>query len=253
MIKLLPLIALLGATSSMAATITFQAGVNGYDHLGIDIRQNGVTANGAQTLTGYQNGETNNHEMRSVLSFGLSMIPAGSIINSISLTLVSDGGQAGNIAGMGTINLHEIIPNGSAANNFSEAGTNWTNWGNAGTGTPWITLGGDFGSVLTTAALDNPNTNTVLDAGETATFTTSAAFVAAAQAAFDAGLPLELILIAPTAEANTTAANFIRFRTDDHTDTATRPLLTINYTIPEPTSALLALVAGVPFITRRRR
>lgn len=252
MIKLLPLIALLGATSSMAATITFQAGANGYDHLGIDIRQNGA-ASTLEILVGYQSGATNNHEMRGLLSFSLASIPAGSTIDSITLTMTSNGSQSGNIAGVGTINLHEITPNGVAANNFSEAGTNWTNWGNSGTGVAWTTLGGDFGSVLTSATLDNPNSNTVLDAGETATFTTSASFVAAAQAAFNAGLPLELIMLAPTAEANTAASNFFRFRSDDNADTGTRPLLTINYTIPEPTSALLVLIAGVPFIGRRKR
>ena len=253
MIKLLPLIALLGATSSMAATITFQAGVNGYDHLGIDIRENG-SASVLEILVGYQSGPTNNHEMRGLLSFSLASIPAGSTIDSITLTMTSNGNQSGNIAGVGTINLHEIIPNGVAANNFSEAASDWDTWGNSGTGVPWNNPGGDFGSVLTTGTLSGPGADaTKLDPGETATFSTSASFVAAAQAALNAGLPLEMILIAPTAEANTAASNFFRFRSDDNADTGTRPLLTINYTIPEPTSALLALVAGIPFIARRRR
>jgi hypothetical protein len=238
----------------LAATITFQAGVNGYDHLGLDIRENAASNNGPQTLVGYQSGVANVHQIRSLLSFSLASIPAGSTINSITLTLVSDGNQSGNIAGVGSVNLHEVVPNGVATNNFTEAQTTWANWGTGGVGTPWTAPGGDFGSALTTATINNTNANTVLDAGETATFNTSIDFVAAAQAAFNAGLPLELILVAPTAEANTAASNFFRFRSEDFTTAiGDRPLLTIDYTIPEPTSALIALLAGVPFVARRRR
>jgi len=250
----LPLIAILAASPCLAATITFQAGVNGYDHLGLDIRQNQGSNNGQEILTGYQSGTNNVHDIRGLLSFSLASIPAGSIIENITLTLVSNGSQSGTATGVGTVNLHEVRPNGLASNNFSEAATNWTNWGNAGVGTAWNSLGGDYVSTaLASAALTGVDGADKLVAGGTATFNTSASFVAAAQAAFDAGLPLELITIAPTAEANTTASNFFRFRSEDFTTIGDRPLLTITYTIPEPTSVLLALLAGVPFIARRRR
>ena len=72
---------------------------------------------------------------------------------------------------------------------------------------------------------------------------------------FDAGLPLEFILIAPTAEANTAASNFFRFRSDDFTTTpGDRPLLTIDFTapIPEPGIAALGLLTAAGFLGWRR-
>lgn len=253
--RILAFSALLGGAPCLAATINFQAGVSSYDHLGLDIRENAASNNSQQILVGYQSGTSNVHQIRTLLSFSLASIPAGSTINSISLTLVSDGNQSGNINGVGTVNLHELRPNGVAANNFAESQTTWTNWSNGTTATPWTQPGGDFVSTaLTSATLNNSNANTVLDAGETAVFTSSTAFTAAAQAAFNAGLPLEMILIAPTAEANTAASNFFRFRSEDFTtDTTSRPLLTIDYTIPEPTSALLVILGGCPLFIRRRR
>src|SRR5690242_11559653 len=95
------------ATAAAGDVITFQAGVAptvAYDHLSQDIRGNNATNNGAQTLVGYQTAGV--LEIRTVMGFPLSGIPAGSTINSVSLRLVSDGNQSGTIAGVGTVNLH---------------------------------------------------------------------------------------------------------------------------------------------------
>ena len=244
---------LAGILPASAATITFQQGVAptaGYAHLSQDFRGNGAANTGAQTLVGYQSSGV--LEIRTVMGFDLSAIPAGSTINSISLLLVSDGSQSGSIAGVGTVNLHEVVPNGVAANNMIEGQISRTIWK---TDSDWSNILGDFtATAMSTATLNNANSNTVLDAGETATFGTSAAFVAAAQSAFDTGLPLEFILIAPTAEGTTNSSNFFRFRSDDFATTLTdRPLLTIDYTVPEPGSVgLCLLAAGVAVLVRRR-
>jgi hypothetical protein len=255
MTKFLPLALLSAALPLSAATITFQQGVAptaGYAHLSQDFRGSGTTNNGAQTLVGYQTSGV--LEIRTVMGFDLSAIPAGSTINSITLLLVSDGGQSGTIANLGSINLHEVIPNGVAANNMIEGQISRTIWK---TGSNWDNVLGDFTATpMSTATLNNTDADTVLDAGETATFNSTTAFVAAAQSAFDAGLPIEFILIAPTAEANTGASNLVRFRSDDFTTTLTdRPLLTIDYTIPEPSSAALGILAAgsALFIRRRNR
>lgn len=250
------LLSLCWSVPASAAILSFQQGVsptNAYAHLGQDFRGGGIVNNGAQMLVGNQPaGLGDNLQIRTVLGFDLNAIPAGSTINSITLRLVSDGSQAGNIAGVGNVNLHEVIPNGVAANNMVEGQVSATLWQ---AGSNWTTTLGDYTAApLTTATLNNANANTVLDAGETATFGTSLAFVNAAQAALNAGLPLEFILIAPTAEGNNAASNFFRFRSDDFGTAGDRPLLTIDYTapVPEPGLAALGLLSAAGLFGWRR-
>lgn len=253
MLKILAPLALLSTLPAQAVIITFQEGATPtgtYGHISQDFRGNGDTNTvGGQTLVGYQ--QSGVLQIRTVMAFGLSAIPAGSTITSISLTLVSHGNQSGTIAGVGAVNLHEVIPNGNPANNMVEGQTSMVNWA---TGSAWTNSLGDFtATAMSTATLNNTNSNTTLDLGETAVFDSTAAFVAAAQSAFDAGLPLEFILVAPTAESTTTASNFFRFESDNFGTAGDRPLLTIEYTIPEPGSATLCLLAtGASMFLRRR-
>ena len=252
MLRKIAPISLFGLLPVQAATITFQEGVGptvGYDHISKDIRSQPASNNGGQTLVGNQPGGVG--KIRTLMSFGLSAIPAGSTINSISLTLVTDNqDQGGNAAGVGVINLHEIIPNGVAANDMID-GSTWSNWSSTGT---WTTEGGDYSpTALTSSAINDANTNGRLEYGETAAFSSTPAFVAAAQAAFDAGLPLEFILLSPTAEGNATAQNFFRFVSDNHPTTNLRPLLVIDYTVPEPSTAAFALLSAGLLIRRSRR
>jgi len=252
MLRKIAPISLLGLLPVSAATISFQEGVGpttGYDHISKDIRSQPASNNGAQTLVGNQPAGVG--RIRTLMSFGLSAIPAGSTINSISLTLVTDNqDQGGTIAGVGVINLHEIIPNGVATNNMIDGAT-WSNWS---TTDAWTTPGGDYGATaLSTSTINDTNSNGKLEYGETAVFSSTAAFVAAAQAAFNAGLPLEFVLIAPTAEATTTGQNFFRFVSDNHTTANLRPLLVIDYTIPEPSTAAFALLSAGLLARRTRR
>ena len=251
MIKFLPI--LIGVLPASATVITFQEGVSptgAYNHISQDFRGNGDTNTvGGQTLVGYQqNGVL---QIRTVMAFNLSAIPAGSTINSITLTLVSHGNQSGTIAGVGAVNLHEVIPNGNPSNNMVEGQTSMINWA---TGSAWTNSLGDYtATAMSTATLNNTNANTTLDLGETAVFGSTSAFIAAAQTAFSAGLPLEFILIAPTAESTTTVSHFFRFESDNFTTVGDRPLLTIDYTIPEPGTATLAFSALAAAALLRRR
>jgi hypothetical protein len=127
----------------------------------------------------------------------------------------------------------------------------YTSWK---TGTAWTTAGGDFSAaVLSSAGVVDSDGQNDFDNGEKATFTSTAAFVTAAQNAFDAGLPLELILLSPMAEA-ATSSNFARFGSDDATTAGNRPLLSVTYSVtPEPGSVGLAILAGTGALCRRRR
>lgn len=242
------------AAPAAAATITFQQGVapaGTYQHVSQDFRGSGTTNNTAQTLVGYQTAGV--LQIRTVMGFDLAAIPAGSTITGVSLRLVSDGNPSGTIAGVGAVNLHEVVPNGAPANNMVEGQITATQWR---TGSPWTTTLGDFAPApMSTAAVDNANANTLFDAGETATFASTPAFVAAAQGALNGGQPLEFILVAPQAEATTAASNFFRFRSDDFATTAAdRPLLTVEYTpVPEPSAAAVGLLAGGAALAARRR
>lgn len=226
-----------------AAVITFQEGASpttSYNHTVIDIRSTGTTNNGHLTV-GRQHGSTSVGNMRGILTFDLSAIPAGSTINSVSLKLTVVSGE-GSASTVGTINLHQLTPGGSASNSLVEAQANWNVWA---TDSPWNTLGGDFGSSLANISISD------YPPGSTHTFS-SASLASATQSVFSAGSLLQLILISPTAESGT-ATNFIRFAADDNATTTFRPELTINYTIPEVSSAALGLLGSLIFLTRRSR
>lgn len=234
-----------------AATITFQQGGTpsaAYTHVAFDIRGSGAINNSADLTIGNQPGGV--LQIRGLVGFSLSQIPAGSVIDSVTLTLTVNSG-AGNISNLGTLDLREIIPAGNPANNITEGGSTWTNWNNAAS-SPWTTLGGDYSGVLTTAAVIDGNTDNLFTAGEKATFASTASLVAAAQAALNAGLPLELAIISPAAEAGS-SSTLVRFGSNTVTDISYRPLLTINYTVPEPSSAALLALGGLSLAFQRRR
>jgi hypothetical protein len=234
----------IGTGLSSAATISFQQGVSpssSYSHLGQDFRGKDNQVNTGNVMSvGYQSGGV--LQIRGILGFDLSAIPAGATIDSITLVMTVAETGAGSVTNLGSIELREVIPNGTAANNMVEGQTNWTFWK---TDTAWTTPGGDFGNILASAPVDS-FTN-----GQTVIFSSSL-LIAAAQASFNAGSPLELILIAPTAEAGS-GTHLVRFGSDDNANTSYRPLLTVDYTIPEPSSAGLLSLAVVGIFARRKR
>lgn len=234
--------------SIQAVTINLQEGVSptaGYGHLGQDIRSNAASNTGADTLVGAQPGGVGN--IRTVLGFDLSAIPAGSQITAVSLLMTVNNTGSGSPAGLGTIEVHEVVPNNTAVNNMVENQVSWAAWQ---TGSNWTTPGGDFGPTLTSGSVVDTGTIGTFTNGEQASFASTAAFVTAAQNALNAGLPLELILLSPTAEA-AAGSNFARFGSDGATTAGNRPLLSIEY-VPEPGASALLLVAAGAFLRRRR-
>lgn len=180
-----------------------------------------------------------------------SGIPAGATINSISLTLTVIGtGTTTNASGAMNLNLHQLT--GAFTEGTGDASGNSANdatWNNRTTATPWTTPGGDYSGILSTAA-DDPSTGTL--GSETIVFASTTAFVAAAQTAFNTSTNLSLLLkLNDTAEAENIRRAFF-YASDDYPTTEYRPFLTIDYTIPEPTSDILAS-SGLGLLALRRR
>ena len=141
------------------------------------------------------------------------------------------------------IHLHQLTSpfvegNGTTASPNS----NNVTWNNRQTGTPWSAPGGDFNATPLASITANPTAV----AGTLYTFT-DPVFLAAAQSAI--GGDLSLIMKLET--ENTADRRAFFFNADDGL-TANSPILTIDYTVPEASTGLLAL-AGLGLSLRRRR
>ena len=259
-LAVLVLAMLLCATPSQAVSITFQQNVspspaylhdaNGlFSETTFATTPGGLGAGGETVMRVGAAQPSQGGFMRGVLGFDLSAIPSGQAITSVSLTLVVDSGDnSSNLASLGPIDLHEIAGLGD---DFIETEVNWFNRRAAA---PWTTPGGDFNpTVLASVAAFDPTL-----AGAVKTWGTSAAFVAAAQAALDAAVPLQLLLRSPSTEAGlTTGEVFARFHSDDSASLALRPFLAIDFEpaaqVPEPSTLVLLALGGLALGPRLRR
>ena len=220
-----------------------------YEHLGGEARQNSPTS-GYGTDTNIRAGHRSDiGDMRPLLAFDLEELPDIARIEEITLKMTVD--SVWQQANVGDIELHRILP-GSSGEVMVEGQASWANRTSA---MAWTTPGGDFDPAV--LAMVPASVTSTLAGGMEVTFDSSTDFVAAAQDAFNAGVPLELILMAPTADNG-----FIRFRSDDWgsgTGRFTRPVLSIAYAVPEPSTfllsatGLLGLIAGAGCRQRRRK
>lgn len=176
--------------------------------------------------------------MRPLMGFELEDVPEGNWVKEITLRMTIDSWSS-STAEVGNLELHAILPGPNGETMIEgEAG-----WSTRQTGVPWTTPGGDFDSTVLSTIPDV--TADEFAPGTTLVFPSTPEFVAAANEALAAGLPLELIMLAPEIEAGAPNA-FIRFRSDDYgaglQDWMTRPLLSISFAVPEPSSAIMGLI-----------
>lgn len=241
------------ASVSEAATVILRQGstpTTDYEIGNAGIREDNPNGNyGASPsgTAGRLTGPTGSR-LRSVFSYSLSAIPAGATIDSISMFLRGEKDDPDSVTGQFVFDLHALsgsFVEGTSNNGNTSIG--FVTWNNRTTSTGWGTPGGTFSSTV----LSSINVNSEENAGVNYTFQSSSDFVAAAQLALDGGTPLALLL--KLSDETLTGRRIFFYDTDDATVIANRPALVINYTIPEPATAMLAALAGAGFMIRRRR
>jgi hypothetical protein len=246
-----------------------------YQSIALDIRSNPSEQNrnratsasgGVVSPVFFGRANTSNGDddrIRGLFGYDLSAIPAGSTIDSVSFTLWSRNNDANSLDRDFTINLYELsgsIIEGTGTltlNPSAATGPSWT-MRDVDQSSPvdW-TDGGEFGSTSLASFTGNPKTigtDTIMP------FTSTAAFITAAQAALDGSGTLYFIGLSEDAEAlDTDQRGLFQTRSDDNSGTigaAGAPLLTINYTpVPEPSTLALGVIgmAAVISASRRRR
>ena len=222
--------------------IGLRQGVDGYQHLGTQLTAGNPDHNigNLATMSVGRHSSVSLDKLRSVLGWDLSAIPQGAVITGASLTLTPDS-----LVGspdVGDVELWSLVTDQPMVESQ-------VTWNEIRSDLDWATPGGDDNLGMLLATTPWLTSETDLDPR---VFSTPA-LVDAVQDALDQGVPLEMLLRSPAAEAISGSSNFIRWHSDDATTSAYRPLLTITY-IPEPSGAmLLALAALAGLMCRRRR
>ena len=204
---------------------------------------------GAETVirVGRATAGPGSNAMRGLLAFDLDGLQ-GANIEAVTLTMtIADTGDGA----PGAVELHEVtaaLPMTEGTGTITVTGDGVT-WNTIDGTNAWATAGGDFSSTVLSSV---PGAGSSGASGDMHVYGSSDAFVAATQAAVDAGSALELILISPSSEAGGAQA-FWRYASDDHATAGYRPMLEIYYTIPEPGSCLLLVLGGVALLAIRRR
>ncbi|MBX3742391.1 MAG: DNRLRE domain-containing protein [Akkermansiaceae bacterium] len=231
------------ATAGIAssATITLREGVSpttGYTSVSTTIRADSPNNNystDTRAIAGRLTG-ANGALIRTVMSYSLADIPAGATIDSISLFVQGSTNDSPSTAV--SFSLHELTT--------SFAGGTVT-WNNSATGTVWGTAGGDFSTTVLSTINVTPSANV----GVGYSFASSSDFVAAAQRVLNSGSELSLLM--KLTDESVTGRQIFFQHSDVSSTTAARPALVINYTIPEPSAALLGITGAMGFFLRRRR
>ena len=200
----------------VTSPIEYREGEFQYDHDAVEIRGGSSyeTRNFQDTRGEILVGGVPDAPFRSLFSFDLDYIPEGATITGaeLELTVKRTDGPATH-----PIELRLIDP----PQPLDETQVTYLQ---AADGVPFVVPGGD----VTDTVLSTIDGVTPEEVGEAKLFESTAEFIAAAQAALDAGEPLEFALVAPGIEAEN-VRNFYGFFSDDTLLVPDRPLLRITF------------------------
>jgi hypothetical protein len=221
-------------TAAQPSSITYSEGAllpsGVYQQVGATIRQ--VLSNGNDGANpgyrvgwNYQANPAMLGDFRAVLAFNLTDIPAGATITSVSLSMTTDDL---NDSYPRVVELHEVasatpVVEGTRIISDSPPPADGVTWNSIRPGVSWDQAGGDFdATVLSTGTGYTASLQTVV-------FDSTAAFVAASQAALDGLRPLQLILKAPDSFESGGSRGDADFKSDDNAVAAFRPALTVSF------------------------
>ena len=222
-------IATVNVSVATPVSVPLRQGVRGYAHVATFIRGDSTGWNSGgrdQLIVGRWGGLG----MRPLFSFDLSSLDPNAIFQSATLDMWTD--DAGGTGSVGTIEVRRLkstptegIGDGSSASNGAGTGATWlSRTGGTNASDLWTNAGGDF----ETNVLSSIPGYDATQANVQKTFPSSTALVAATQSAFNAGQPLNLIMISPDTEGG--GNNYIsRISSDDNPTVEQRPQLTLTF------------------------
>jgi hypothetical protein len=181
-----------------------------------------------------------NELIRGLLKFDLSAIPVQHQIDGVTLNLTTLTSAPGinNVGDPGAFTAFSV-------NNYGfDVVETTAMWNAPGPGDGMA--GGTLGPLLSAASFD------VELLGQSVSFGDSPAFRSAVSEALGGDGFLRLI-IANSDETNLGTHDFTRFESDDTGVVGSRPELTVNHSIPEPSTAALLGLGGLALVSVRRR
>jgi beta-glucanase (GH16 family) len=222
-------VATVNVSVAAPVSVALRQGVTGYSHVATFIRGDSVNWNSGgrdQFIVGRWNGQP----LRPLLSFDLSTLDTNAIFQSATLDVWTD--DTTGTGSVGAVELRKLNPtptegtgDGSSESNGAGTGATWlSRTGGTNVSDLWTNAGGDFGTnVLSSIAGYDATVANVQK-----TFPSSTVFVAEAQAAFNTGQPLNLVMISPETESGTN--NYLsRISSDDNATVDQRPQLTLTF------------------------
>lgn len=220
-----------------ADVIAFEEGVSptsGYTHQLATVRNDAGKDTSPNNTVRALAGTVGDGALRSIFSFDIAAIPDGATVDSVTFEIYQEDDTGTSVAGAYAVELRTI------SSSFSENTATWANTFGSGT-----TLGSE---TLSTLVMDPEVAATTHH-----TFASSAAFVTAVQDAIDSDSAFNFALVVPAVE-NQGSRVVMRFGAEDaDTDLDLLvPVLTVNYSVPEP-GAIAIIGSGALMMLLRRR